>query len=610
MTSTIPPPVAASTPAIASVERLWLIVAAVFAVLTAWLHACQLAGVTFRIYALMAPMLAVAAAATAAIWSRPRGSPNVEGELPVRWLVGMGIAAAALALFSYRPDLDDVNYVPNVVHYLAHPDAPLDFRVHYIVGEHGRLATSVFQSTSLSYEFCTAAVSSLLGLPLLSTRYFVFPVFAGFLAPFAWFYALQRLGHSGRGAAFGALVILCLLPALGDTFRSYGNYAFVRLHMAKAVFLTIALPVWVGAALGFLREGCKRSWWLLACTAATSVGLTGSAIPVLTILAALLGASHWIVATPQRPDLRRTFAYGGSLVYLFGYTAAVLAGARRHLGADSALNAGWPTTFGGHFRFMFDAPWPASVVALVAATALALAWSRGYERRFLAAWCALAIALVLNPIVGPWLIEHVTSSNIYWRMFYVFPFPLAAGIAAACAFERRALAGRTTRRAVPIAIAAALLLQVLPCSTYRDIGELGVVPRYRLQLDKFEAATKVGAAAPPGPMLAPLAVAAYLPMTVADRPQMVTRESEMLLWLTSLGESLDVARTRLSAGDYLAGRGGSIDAVLAVLDRYPLRTVVGDRAVMSDAALRAALEQRRFGPIQDVESFAIWAREE
>ena len=91
-------------------------VAAGFAAVTVWTHLCQVTGITFSTYSLVG--LVTMVLVTLGVGWHGRPGANLPGG-PTLALVGLAVIAAGLCLFGYRPDLDDVNYVPNIVHYLA-----------------------------------------------------------------------------------------------------------------------------------------------------------------------------------------------------------------------------------------------------------------------------------------------------------------------------------------------------------------------------------------------------------------------------------------------------------------------------------------------------------
>jgi hypothetical protein len=256
-------------------------------------------------------------------------------------------------------------------------------------------------------------------------------------------------------------------------------------------------------------------------------------------------------------------------------------------------------------------PWPASLIALLASIAGALLATRGYQRRLLAAWTALAAIFVLNPVMGPLLIEHVTSSNIYWRLFYTLPFPLAAGLLAGQLLDQPRWNGARRRLAALGTVAVAIALHFAPASpsVYRELSTVGR-PRYNVDLPNLALAQRVAAVAPPGPMLAPLRIALFLPLVLADRPQLVTRESELLMWMTELGAGIQVAELRQSAAEFAAGEpGGTLDALIAVLERYPLRSVVVAAGVLAQERAAAALRESGFGSPQPIDGYVLLTRD-
>lgn len=593
---------------------LWASFAAL-AVATPVTHVAQLGGMGFDTYALMVVAASAIVGLGVLAWHvrAARAAPPDD----VGWtlgLFGMAVAGACLAIFSYRADLDDVNYVPNAVHYVAQPATPMGFEVHYVVGEDGQLPTSPFQSTALPFEYLQAAFSHVTGQAYLPTRYFAAAGWAGLLVPLAWFWALWRLGCSSRNACFGALATLTAVLLLGDTFRSYGNYAFVRIHMGKAVLMTTLLPLFASTAIAHLREQRASTWWLLLTLATSSVGLTASAVPLLVLLVAALWSAHWFASGSRALPWRAAVTCGASLLYLFGFTIAVLSHARGELGAGSLLNEDWPLDFWGHARLMFSARPPVSAFALAAGLVAALLSSRGYLRRLLFAWCAFLGLTALNPWLAPFFVEHVTSPNIYWRTFYLLPFPLALGLGAAAWFDRCSGPG-ARRLAVATTLVFGIALHFVPGSpsVYHDRpgdlhrSELGA-PRFNVQTDKLAIAERIAELAPPGPMLAPHRVSVYVPMVATDAPQVITRRSETLLWVTRLGVGVEVAEERMRAANHLGGHGHDITALAAVLDRYAVVCVVLTEEMLADGPTGRALAERSFAELGRVGEYVVMER--
>jgi len=278
------------------------------------------------------------------------------------------------------------------------------------------------------------------------------------------------------------------------------------------------------------------------------------------------------------------------------------------------LNESWPLEFWAHARLMFAARPPVSALAGVVSVVAALLLTRGYLRRLLVAWCGLAIVALLNPLVAPFLIEHVTSPNIYWRLFYLLPFPLVVGLAAAA--WSASMEQPRTRLAATIAIVfGGLLLHFVPGSpsVYHDKpgdqhrSELGA-PRYNVDTDKLRIAAEIAAIAPSGPMLAPQRVSVYVPMVSTEHPQVVTRDSEMLTWITGLGQPKGVAEDRLKAARLLAAFDEDVGHLERVLDRQQIRSVVATAPALARGAVRSVLDQRGFAETARVGEWVLLTR--
>ena len=130
-------------------------------------------------------------------------------------------------------------------------------------------------------------------------------------------------------------------------------------------------------------------------------------------------------------DPVRMFGLLGAFTYLLAATLYIRFNVHPLvLDNDGILNRHYPLTYSGQVSFVTNLQFPLSAAIVVAATLLSLKWLDNPRRRLLSWWCLIYAGLFLNPLSAYLLMEHLTTSNVYWRLFHAYPIPLVIGIAA------------------------------------------------------------------------------------------------------------------------------------------------------------------------------------
>jgi hypothetical protein len=323
-------------------------------------------------------------------------------------------------------------------------------------------------------------------------------------------------------------------------------------------------------------------------------------------------AAAGAVAFPRdlRERIRVTAVYGVSLCYVAVFAVAFLTKNAGKLGSDSPLNETMPRTFLGHAAFMFSLDSPTSLVLLAMSLAGALLTLRGWSRRFLAAWLLCAGIALLNPLVAPFLIDHVTSPNIYWRLFYLLPFPIAIGLTGA-ALGARVGVGATTRGNAAAGLLVCLLVGAHWIPGSSSIFRRGTEVRLGVKLRPAarDLAQRVIESTPPGVMLAPWPLGNVISMLGGDHPQVRTKPDGLRLWF-----SRHELNRRITASDFLK-RGesrrqqGGVEAVLALVERYPeIRSVLARGKVARKYDLERVLAAKGFTESHAIVSLVVFAK--
>lgn len=573
-------------------------------------HLAQVIGISFRLYAVLTALTTLAVP-VAMLWTTRTGIVGtLRSTAASAGPLGLiGLLSALVVLLRHQPRLDDFWYIANVVYYVAHPDQAMGYILHFVEAGEGPIS-SFYQGTALPFEYAQGVLALLLGLEVLTVYHVLVPVFLGFLQPLVWYYLLSRFEFRHRSAVFGTILICLCLLLMGETHRAFGSYGLSRIWHGKVVVMAIGLPLFAGLTIDFLRDRTRGPWIRLFVCAIALIGMSPSTIVLLSSFALLLAASG-AAAFPDklRVTLRTTVAYGLSLSYVVGFAVAFAFFSAANLGSGDPINEGWPLSFLGQAAFVFSPSPPATLGLMTTSICVSLILLRGWQIRFLAAWLLGALIVYLNPIVAPFLIEHVTSPNLYWRLFYLLPFPLTLGLAGAALAER--LGVGTTARGNAIAAALVLVLigaHWLPGSSSIFRNQKGIKLGYKLRHPLHMQARELINVSPQGSMLAPWPLSAVVPVLSGDHPQIRTSEEGLRLWFTE-----PEVKRRVAASNFLKTGStktrGSLKAVLELTDLYPeIRSVVARNDVARKHNLASVLAAEGFTEQREAGKMMVFAK--
>lgn len=606
------------------VRLLLITVVSIGAALTVVTHVAQICGTPFYLYCIVGTCVAVAAPVLIL-----RGEVSKDVFLTVRkapatalWLLFFALGGAALTLVSYRPSHDDADYVPNVIYCLEHPDEPMDFYIHYL-DSGGEPFVSHHLSTSLPFERAQGIVAYFGHIHFLTVYYFFAPALFGFMIPLVWFYLISRFSFPPRAAVAGALFICLSLLLLGEQHRSFGNFAFNRIFEGKTVLLAVWIPLFAALTIDFFKSPSVRRWLYLFITSVAAVGLSNSASVLIPVFAVVLTVAC-CVSYVRNAKLRVLlgFCYLSTLVYPALYAGGILLLSLNQVCKDSIINRRFPVTFLGHFKYVFG---PVALAFFIIATIGAIILVRRRERGFLIIWILLVTACCLNPLAAPFLVKYITGPNIYWRLFYLLPFPLVIGLCgAALAFRLEAL-GPKWHDAIIRTVVILFLLAHLPVSSpsifsRRPPASSGRTTFRRTTLHKprykavglSHAEEVLSLSPPPGTMLSMLTVGRMLPMLTSKYPQICIRQHAILVWMPQRGTHAE-AKHRIGARNFLGGKTKkeNLDSLIWVIRKHPqIRTVVASRkaAAARDRYLFKLLEEHGFSEHRQTEKLVLFVR--
>ena len=399
----------------------------------------------------------------------------------------------------------------------------------------------MFGATSLPYEYVQAIVAHNLGVEYGVVYYLLFPALIGALIPLAAFYAVSRFATRTSDACAGAVLICGVLLLLGETHRTFGNFAFVRAFQGKAVCISVGMPLLTAVTIDFFRQRSRLAWLSVLVTATAATGLTGSSLILFPALAVVLVLAVVLSSQSPRQLIGPIIAYAGAFTYLIATTVVFWMLARGE--PDTAPE--FPTRFAGHLEFVFAPICSITLIVVLAFAVAGLVLSERWERRFLASWMLVSSVLYLNLLCGDWFIHHVAPlRTIYWRLFYTFPFPLVAGITGA-ALAAKARTWPRAAQVMAITLAALVLIggHCLPSTSSVFRGITTGWPAYKLPPGPLREAKEVVEVAPRGSMLAPREMSGIIGILQSGYIPLGNCEDGLRRWLATRGQYRQIATT-------------------------------------------------------------------
>lgn len=576
-------------------------------------HIAQVSGLTFKVYAYIG--LFIMLTMTMLTWFFFQGQYSKVSQHDsetVSLVIGTGLAGAFISSFfntgASRISHDLFYYVPNAVYHLQNPELPMDFAIHFIATG-GEPFSSYFGATSLPFEYMQAVIAYFLGSDYLTVFFTFSSALLGALTPVAFFYLVcqfSRPASAAVGAFFAAAVILLL----GETPRTPGTWSFPYIYTGKVFFISMGLPLFAAATVNLYRTSSRADWLLVFAVTTALVGATSSTMAILPALTVVLVAAYAAVSRNYKVYIKNSLIYLSSLSYLLIYTLIVFLNFHSNIGANSPVTEDFPTTFVGHAEFFFEKSGPATPLALIGSTVMALMMTSGSTRKFIMAWIAACIVLFLNPIVAPFIIKYLTTPNIYWRMFYIYPLVLLLGLTGAMLFEYSGKFTRPARTALIASMIGILVIaHVVPFTTsvlYLRT-EFGW-PRYKMPAAIESRASQISRIAPPGPMLAPLPLGGVIAMMSSSYPQMRVFDEPERAWFGKRGMDAEI-EMRICASTFVNGdQSDCLPAFQAVAGYDNLRSIVIARSVAADSHVQRILEQNGYVHREAVDDLLVYWR--
>ncbi|MDJ0819859.1 MAG: DUF6077 domain-containing protein, partial [Desulfobacterales bacterium] len=324
--------------------------------------------------------------------------------------------------------------------------------------------------------------------------------------------------------AFGVLATVVFLCANGEVHRTFGNFSFVRLHQGKGILVVIIVPLIIVYSQRFVSHPTVRNWLLLAGSQIAAVGMNATGLmiaPTVALLSVLTG----ILGMNAVTGVKRVVLSLAASAYVVGvglYTKLPMMRFYVNLDRYPALKRAMSSVRQQDISF-----WDRSIAyvfgdgrfAIFCLIIILTAWF-WCETRLARRICLIfpiAVGLLFaNPLIDDVVMKYITGKEVYWRVFWLLPLPVIAGIALLAPLTSPKLRLRSMRWRYGIFF---LLLVLL----------LGVVSERSL----FSKENYVRIGVPGLKVTAEYQIAQAINNAVVDRPNVLVPES-VSVWLPTM----------------------------------------------------------------------------
>ena len=518
---------------------------------------------------------------------------------PTLVLAALCLAAAAVNLFTLRPDADDFSFFHRALYAAQHLDQSIS--LHHTAHDLRDLPALSPAHLLTSVEFCAVLLARLVHLPPMPLVHLGLGSLALFILPLAYYLLMRELGRRVWPALAGTAGTLIFLAMSGSSHQDWGNFTIVRAWQGKCMLVAFGLPLLWAFTLRFMREGRRADLLRLQALMVLSLGLTGSAFFMAPYTIGLMAGAVCLHERLGGACLRKLARLGELLA-----VPAILSLATFSPFFDKITNfdvwnpPGW-TSFTLMAKVLTDPPMIACYVALGGLLAY-IHWRDARVRPFLL--FALVAALVpLVPVLSD-VIMKITMVAAYWRLAYTIPLPAMFGLALAWLFDKKA--ARSTWLMVVMAAA---------CLATAALKEPALNPRVLSlpHLEKYPrnvvaVVDRLSRLAPrQAVVLAPEEIARVLGLRRPDIRLVFTRRLETSHLMANYRQGDEQAR-RLRVGAFLnkqAGHGGDIASLKPYLARSRI-LVLYPRQVKRQAVEALLAEEGERWAYQEANGWPIW----
>ena len=358
-----------------------------------------------------------------------------------RWtllLLATSLLVAGLSMITLRPDADDVEFFHRAYLQSFHWLEPV--YVHETSYNDPNLPPLSMLHLTTSYEYLVIAIAAVLHMdPVLVYQNIMGALFS-FLVPILYFIIASALKIRREKAVLVALFAVAFLLLDGNTHRSFGNMAIVRLWQGKTILWTVLIPLSMIVTYRYLTAPSRLALLCVGMSGVAAIGFSNAAIYQTPLLAfclslAYLAHQHFAKEVTLRTALTRVVFVGLAHVYTIGFALGVLTGAIPSPQNTGPWVNGWPQHWWDNLRYVIatNRELLRDILLLFVLPFVVLPKK---QARLLVFYALVLVVVCFNPLTGPYWLQMVMPGS-YWRFLYLLPLPLCFGLLACCLPSRR-----------------------------------------------------------------------------------------------------------------------------------------------------------------------------
>ncbi|CDZ79052.1 hypothetical protein BN59_03368 [Legionella massiliensis] len=344
------------------------------------------------------------------------------------FLLITALIIASYSILSLRPDNDDIEFYHRAFLQSIHIDLPI-YLNETLLNKEDLPPISILHLAT-SYEYFTVFIAHLLKTNSVVIAYQnLMSFFVAFLFPFIYFSIYRYLGFSNKKAFVAVLLVISFLLIDGNVHRSFGNVSFARLWQGKTILWNLLVPISFIILRNFLIFRSKFFFVCLLLIGVCAVGLSNSGVYLFPILIASVAIAKFISMNKKKLEEYRFLIYLGiTSIYCVIFGVGICSNLLPMPHDKSVWAIGWPSLWYKNIMLVFD-NFEIIIRDFIFLFALPLVTLENKTGKFICLYSISLILLCINPITGPiWL--SIIEPASYWRIVYLFPIPLCAGLLA------------------------------------------------------------------------------------------------------------------------------------------------------------------------------------
>jgi hypothetical protein len=605
------------TLSVLSISLATMLIVTVLGLQTVWTHFAQIASISFQSYAWGALIIAILAIIAVGLNARKTlQMVTIKDPFILLGIIAIGLVCILISVSLRRIGRfipDEYYYGANPVYYIQHANKTMGFELFFFYSG-GEPFYSTAYLTATAFDYSLGALAYITNMEFIKIYYLVGGGLGALLIAFMIFLAISNFAKNTRSAFYGTLFTTMGIILLAETVWTPGGYSLTRAFEGKIIMLFAGIPLFIHQTLTYFTSPSKGSWLMLFLSLAMLTGMSTSSFMIFPILGCILYISIVLANREQYPSLKifisRGFFYLSSFGYLFIY--AIFVSQTDKLDTALAINVsnGYTDSVREYLLGFYNPALPITPLFLIAFTILALFLSKGKMRIFLSTWIVLVLLIVPNPLTANILLKFFRG--IYFRLLYIYPFPLLIGVATALLYEHP-----KEEKPYLWPVLSGLFIILL----FTSPSSLFVSDRYTWggwsTYKENQAAIEIINIAPPhGVMIAPYPISGALSMIDSEYQQLITRDDHTIVYLSQQGRG-EEAKLRTTASNFLDnGKIEDISAFEQLLTMYPeIQTVVFHRKffyrkeyMQTSQAILGMMKSNGFNHRLDLESTIIFWR--